>query len=71
MKKCINHHLNKKYYYQRDSLGNIHIVLVCPDCGKFYRFVPLSEARNIEKSQGRIEIRLSKAERRRMINGEL
>jgi hypothetical protein len=55
-----------KYYYQKDRLGNTHLIIACSICDKakgIKCFRPLSEADSIPY---KIEWRISKRERKRI-----
>ena len=65
MVKC-NHKF--KYFYQKDSLGNTHLIIVCTICDRLKAnkaFRPLDEADSVDYD---IKWRISKAQRKRESN---
>ena len=60
----MNHFKELKYNYQKDRLGNTHLVERCLACGSCKRFIPLLQARLIEERIGKIPFELSEKQKK-------
>ena len=54
-----------RLYWQKDSLGNTHLISACEFCDKVLKFVPRYLADSVDYE---IKVRISKAERKRNKN---